>query len=170
MRSRQARVIEALYASAADFHDERTDMKTSLGIWALGGMVTRFVPGGYQPEHGRLESRPRRCSVPWPGSRAWSTTTSSTTRGELSQDNLDEVQEALDGHGIYCIASGLHVDHRFGKGGLTSVDPGVRETAREISARRRTSPASWARTSSSGPGSRATTTRSRRPTARAGGG
>ena len=25
-------------------------MKTSLGIWALGPMVTRFVPGGYQPE------------------------------------------------------------------------------------------------------------------------
>ena len=26
-------------------------MRTSLGIWALGSMVTRFVPGGYQPEH-----------------------------------------------------------------------------------------------------------------------
>ena len=26
-------------------------MKTCLGIWALGTMVTRFVPGGYQPEH-----------------------------------------------------------------------------------------------------------------------
>ena len=26
-------------------------MKTSLGIWALGPMVTRFVPAGYQPEH-----------------------------------------------------------------------------------------------------------------------
>lgn len=26
-------------------------MKTSLGIWAFGPMVTRFVPGGYQPEH-----------------------------------------------------------------------------------------------------------------------
>ena len=25
-------------------------MKTSLGIWALGSMVTRFVPGGYQPQ------------------------------------------------------------------------------------------------------------------------
>jgi hypothetical protein len=24
-------------------------MKTSLGIWALGPMVTRFVPGGYKP-------------------------------------------------------------------------------------------------------------------------
>ena len=26
-------------------------MNTSLGIWAFGPMVTRFVPGGYQPEH-----------------------------------------------------------------------------------------------------------------------
>src|SRR5919106_35776 len=26
-------------------------MKTSLGIWAFGPMVTRFVPMGYQPEH-----------------------------------------------------------------------------------------------------------------------
>ena len=25
--------------------------KTSLGIWAFGSMVTRFVPGGYQPEY-----------------------------------------------------------------------------------------------------------------------
>ena len=27
-------------------------MKTSLGIWAFGPMVTRFVPVGYQPQHG----------------------------------------------------------------------------------------------------------------------
>src|SRR5437879_9324522 len=25
-------------------------MRTSLGIWAMGSMVTRFVPGGYQPQ------------------------------------------------------------------------------------------------------------------------
>ena len=25
-------------------------MKTCLGIWALGSMITRFVPGGYQPQ------------------------------------------------------------------------------------------------------------------------
>ncbi len=25
-------------------------MKTSLGVWAFGPMVTRFVPGGYQPQ------------------------------------------------------------------------------------------------------------------------
>ena len=36
--------------------------KTSLGIWALGPMVTRFVPGGYQPEHGGRADRATRCA------------------------------------------------------------------------------------------------------------
>ena len=26
-------------------------MKTSLGIWALGPMITRFVPWGISPQH-----------------------------------------------------------------------------------------------------------------------
>ena len=34
-------------------------LKTSLGIWALSGMVTRFVPVGYQPEHGKESTAER---------------------------------------------------------------------------------------------------------------
>ena len=30
--------------------------------------------------------------------------------------NLRKVQEALDGHGDYCVASGLQLDPRVGKG------------------------------------------------------
>ena len=48
---------------------------------------------------------------------------------ELSPDNLDEVQQALDGHGIYCIASGLHLDPRFAKGGFSSPDDATRAEA-----------------------------------------
>jgi xylose isomerase len=48
---------------------------------------------------------------------------------ELWRDSLDEVQEALDGHGIHCIASGLHLDSRFAKGGFSSPDDAVREEA-----------------------------------------
>ena len=33
-----------------DLLAEGQKVKTSLGIWALGPMVTRFVPGGYQPQ------------------------------------------------------------------------------------------------------------------------
>jgi xylose isomerase len=104
-------------------------MKTSLGIWALGSMVTRFVPGGYQPQ--------------WAGE----TTAERVRRAidglgelidgyefhypqELSEENLDEVRAALRGHDIYCVATGLHLDPLFGRGGLCSPDPGVRDEAR----------------------------------------
>ena len=103
-------------------------MKTSLGIWALGPMVTRFVPGGYQPE------------------RAGETTVQRVRRAveglgdlmddyefhypqELSEQNLDEVRSALDGHGIYAVATGTHLNPRFGKGGLSSPDDAVRADA-----------------------------------------
>ena len=103
-------------------------MRTSLGIWALGSMVTRFVPGGYQPQ--------------WAGE----TTAERVRRAvdglgdliddyefhypqELSEENLDEVREALGDHGIYCIATGLHLDPLFGRGGLCSPDEEIRAEA-----------------------------------------
>jgi xylose isomerase len=103
-------------------------MKTSLGIWALGPMITRFVPGGYQPEH------------------AGETTADKVARAvaglgdlmddyefhypqELSEENVDEVRAALGGHGVYAIATGTHLNPRFGKGGLSSPDDGVRADA-----------------------------------------
>jgi xylose isomerase len=103
-------------------------LQTSLGIWALGPMVTRFVPGGYRPE------------------RAGETTVERVRRAveglgdlidgyefhypqELSHENLDEVRGALDGHDVYCIATGLHLDPRFGKGGLASPDQATRDEA-----------------------------------------
>src|ERR687887_1035286 len=102
------------------------DMKTSLGIWALGPMVTPFVPGGYQPQ------------------RAGETTVERVRRAvdglgdliddyefhyphEVSEDNVEAVQEALgEGHSIYCLAGGLHLDPRFGRGGLISPDAATR--------------------------------------------
>ncbi len=103
-------------------------MKTSLGIWALGTMATRFVPGGYQPQ--------------WAGE----TTAAKVGRAveglgdvidgyefhypqELSADNLDAVRAALGSHDIYCVATGLHLDPLFGKGGLSSPDDSVRAEA-----------------------------------------
>jgi xylose isomerase len=107
-------------------------MKTSLGIWAFGPMVTRFVPGGYQPE------------------RASETTVERVRRAveglgdlidgyefhypqELDEDNVDEIREALGSdHDIYCLAGGLHLDPRFGRGGLTNPDPELRGEALRI--------------------------------------
>ena len=99
-------------------------MKTSLGIWALG-------PDGHPLRARRLPA----------GARRGETTAEKVRRAveglgdliddyefhypqELSSDNLDEVRAALGGHGIYCVATGLHLDPRFGKGGLSSPDDG----------------------------------------------
>src|ERR1044072_7940305 len=104
-------------------------VKTSLGIWALGSMITRFVPGGYQPQ--------------WAGEPVVDKVRRAVEGlgdlidgyefhypQELSPDPLDAVREALDGHDVYCVATGLHLDPRFGRGGLTSPDPATREEAR----------------------------------------
>jgi xylose isomerase len=104
-------------------------VKTSLGIWAMGGMVTRFVPVGYQPEHGR-ESTAEKVHRAVDGLGDLMDDYEFHYPNELSQDNLDEVRDALDGHGIYAVATGLHLDPRFGRGGLCSPDDATRAEAR----------------------------------------
>jgi xylose isomerase len=103
-------------------------MKTSLGIWAFGPMVTRFVPGGYQPQwHG--EPTPDKVRRAVSGLGDLIDGYEFHYPGELNPNNLDDVRAALDGHDIYAVAGGLHVDPRFGKGGLTALDDSVREAA-----------------------------------------
>jgi len=106
-------------------------LKTSLGIWALSGMVTRFVPVGYQPEHGR-ESTAERVHRAVDGLGDLMDDYEFHYPDELNRDNLDEVRAALGGHGIYCLASGLHLNPRFGKGGLSSPDDSVRDEALRV--------------------------------------
>jgi xylose isomerase len=103
-------------------------MKTSLGIWAFGPMVTRFVPGGYQPQW-RDEPIPEKVHRAVAGLGDLIDDYEFHYPGELNRDNLDDVRGALDGHGIYCIASGLHIDPRFARGGFTSLDDSVRSEA-----------------------------------------
>jgi xylose isomerase len=108
-----------------------SNLKTSLGIWALGPMVTRFVPHGYQPDKWD-EPMPAKVGRAVEGLGDLIDGYEFHYPGELNEDTLDEVRDALGGHDIYCIASGLHVDERFGKGGLTSPDEKVREEALRI--------------------------------------
>src|SRR3954447_5706735 len=103
-------------------------MKTSLGIWAFGPMVTRFVPGGYQPQW-RDEPIPEKVHRAVSGLGDLIDDYEFHYPGELNRDNLDDVRSALDRHGIYCIASGLHVDPRFARGAFTSLDDSVRSEA-----------------------------------------
>ena len=103
-------------------------MKTSLGIWAFGGMATRFNPGGYKPELAGV-STVQKVRTAVEGLGELMDDYEFHYPQELSPENLAEVQEALDGHGIYCVASGLHLDPRFGKGGFSSPDDGTRAEA-----------------------------------------
>ncbi len=43
------------------------------------------------------------------------------------------MRAALDGHGIYALASGLHLDPRFAKGGFSSPDDAIRAEALRLS-------------------------------------
>ncbi len=103
-------------------------MKTSLGIWAFGPMVTRFVPGGYQPEHAN-EPTAVKVHRAVEGLGDLMDDYEFHYPNELSHDNLDDVRAALGGHGIYAVCGGLHLDPRFGKGGLTALDDSVRAEA-----------------------------------------
>ena len=103
-------------------------MKTSLGIWAFGAMATRFNPGGYKPELSGVSTVDKvRTAVEGLGDLM--DDYEFHYPQELSFENLEAVQAALDGHGIYCVASGLHLDPRFGKGAFCSPDDAVRAEA-----------------------------------------
>jgi xylose isomerase len=108
-------------------------MKTSLGIWAFGPMITRFVPGGYQPERS-YEAEPvaEKVHRAVDGLGELIDGYEFHYPAELSPQNLDEVRAALGDHDVYCIAGGLHLDPRFGRGGLVNPDRSVRAEARRI--------------------------------------
>jgi xylose isomerase len=91
-------------------------------------MVTRFVPGGYQPEHAG-ESTAERVGRAIAGLGDLIDDYEFHYPQELSRSNLDEVRAALDGHGIYAVATGTHLDPRFGRGGLSSPDDETRAAA-----------------------------------------
>ncbi len=103
-------------------------MKTSLGIWAFGAMATRFNPGGYKPDLAGVSTADKvRTAVAGLGDLM--DDYEFHYPQELNRDNLDAVREALDGHGIYAVATGTHLNPRYGKGGISSPDDGVRDAA-----------------------------------------
>ena len=106
----------------------RALVKTSLGIWALGPMVTRFVPGGYQPEHAG-ESTALKVSRAVGGLGDLIDDYEFHYPQELDEENLDEVRAALGEHGIYAVATGTHLNPLFGRGALSSPDDSVRNAA-----------------------------------------
>ena len=91
-------------------------------------MVTRFVPGGYQPERAD-ETTAQKVRRAVAGLEGLIDDYEFHYPQELSPENLDPVRDALAGHGIYAVCAGLHLDPRFGRGGLVSPDPVTRAEA-----------------------------------------
>ena len=103
-------------------------MKTSLGIWAFGNMATRFNPGGYKPELSGVSTVAKvRTAVAGLGELI--DDYEFHYPQELNRENLEAVREALDGHGIYAVATGTHLNPAFGKGALSSPDDAARAAA-----------------------------------------
>jgi xylose isomerase len=91
-------------------------------------MATRFNPGGYKPELAGASTAERvRTAVEGLGDLI--DDYEFHYPQELSRDNLDDVRQALDGHGVYAVATGTHLNPRFGKGGISSPDDDVRSAA-----------------------------------------
>jgi xylose isomerase len=91
-------------------------------------MATRFNPGGYKPELSKASTADKvRTAVEGLGDLM--DDYEFHYPQELRPENLDEVRQALDGHGIYCVCSGLHLDPRFAKGGFASPDDTIRAEA-----------------------------------------
>ncbi len=103
-------------------------LKTSLGIWAFGPMITRFVPGGYQPQwtSENIVDKVKRAVA---GLGDLIDDYEFHYPQEINENNAEAIKAALGGHGIYCVATGLHLDPMFGRGGLCSPDPSVRREA-----------------------------------------
>jgi xylose isomerase len=105
-----------------------TTLKTSLGIWALGPMITRFVPVGYQPQW-TTESTVDKVKRAVAGLGDLIDDYEFHYPQEINEGNAEAIKAALGGHGIYCLATGLHLDPMFGRGGLCSPDASVRKEA-----------------------------------------
>jgi xylose isomerase len=103
-------------------------LKTSLGIWALGPMITRFVPVGYQPQwtSENIVDKVKRAVA---GLGELIDDYEFHYPQEINEGNAAAIKAALGGHGVYCVATGLHLDPLFGRGGLCSPDASVRGEA-----------------------------------------
>jgi xylose isomerase len=109
-------------------------LKTSMGIWAFGTLGTRFLLAGYHPEVASEDpvDRARRVAAAlcdlYDGLELH-------YPGEINEDNLSDIVEAIRPMDVYCIASGAHTIPRHARGALTNPDSGIREEARAANRR-----------------------------------
>jgi xylose isomerase len=102
-------------------------MKNSVGIWAFGPAVTRFVPPGYHSEVAgeSMVDKTRRVAE---GLHDILDGLEYHYPGEVNEENAQEVLDALSEHGmdLPVVAAGLHNDPTYGLGALINPDDGLR--------------------------------------------
>ncbi len=108
-----------------------TRVKNSLGIWAFGPNVTRFVPPGYHPEvtHEDMVTRTRRVVD---GLAGVIDGLEYHYPGEINEDIVDAIKAALGPMDIYCLAAGLHPDPTFKLGVFINPDKNLRRRGIDV--------------------------------------
>ncbi|HZG62533.1 MAG TPA: TIM barrel protein [Rubrobacteraceae bacterium] len=102
-------------------------IKNSVGIWAFGPAVTRFVPPGYHPEVAEesMVEKTRRVAE---GLSDLLDGLEYHYPGEVNEDNVEEILAVLKGHGmdLPVIAAGLHPDPTYSLGAFINPDENLR--------------------------------------------
>ena len=105
---------------------DNTAIKNSVGIWAFGPNVTRFVPPGYHPEvtHEDMVTRTRRVVD---GLADVVDGLEYHYPGEINEENVEVIKGALGPMDIYCVAAGLHPDPTYKLGAFINPDAQLRQ-------------------------------------------
>ena len=102
-------------------------VKNSVGIWAFGPAVTRFVPPGYHNEVADepMADKTRRVCE---GLSDVLEGLEYHYPGEVNEENLAEIRGVLKQHGmdLPVVAAGLHPDPTYGRGAFVNPDEGIR--------------------------------------------
>ena len=102
-------------------------IKNSVGIWAFGPAVTRFVPPGYHHEVADepMVDKTERVAA---GLNDLLDGLEYHYPGEVNEDNVDEVTRVLAAHAmdLPVIAAGLHTDPTYALGVFVNPDDGLR--------------------------------------------
>lgn len=102
-------------------------IKNSVGIWAFGPAVTRFVPPGYHDEV-TDEPMPEKTRRVADGLSDILDGLEYHYPGEVNEENLEEVLSILSDYemDLPVVAAGLHPDPTYGKGAFVNPDEKIR--------------------------------------------
>ncbi len=103
-------------------------VKNSVGIWSFGANATRFMPSGYHPEAGK-EDMPDKVRRVVDGLGELVDGYEFHYPGEVNEDNVEKIREALGQADLYCIALGLFSNPKYALGSFINPDKKLRREA-----------------------------------------